>query len=230
MSPDRIVALSALDGLLLTSLPGANVPWSADPLVVGSTRFAVATSPAQLAMVDISRQTVVWRDSGFDHSAFAPLDVFGNSKSLLKVNDGLSVMRLLPETGRSLWTEPTRAGAAAIVAAHEVSCCDATQFYIPSGGILRCFSLENGRLIWEQVLGDSSARWSVLRLGRGLAAWPASPAADPALIVCDPVTGQFIQRLSLGQTTGQIEIVSTSPALVLATGQRLVSFAPNVDP
>jgi hypothetical protein len=76
-------------------------------------------------------------------------------------------------------------------------CHDAERLYVPADGMLRCFSLADGALVWEQLLGERDGRWQAVMCGQLVAAHPVESPNNRKvqLIVVDRLTGKRVQQL-----------------------------------
>src|SRR5262249_55402141 len=99
---------------------------------------------------------------------------------------------------------------------------DATTVYLAHGGRLTALSLEDGKRLWDRPLADAPARnWQTMRIGEYLLAYPIPRAGVPfpvpltfgmlecgplpleghtgagfPVLICDPRTGNLVQRLN----------------------------------
>jgi outer membrane protein assembly factor BamB len=231
--------LDAASGRLIHDAAGSAQPWSSAPVDLGEDRLCLVEDGHRVVCLDAATGQEVWSYALSDKSTLTGLStqVLTDGKSLLIVtptNLGCRVERLDPSTGKSLWLMPTLPAPARFDTAGWA--LDREAFYRvcpqpspsdawPSGLLLECRSLDDGRLRWQRPVKGAPV-WTVRRVGEGLLCLPCPrpvaqfrfrwafgalqwvgdlPPNDPSASVlrgeypmlwCDPQTGTTVQRLN----------------------------------
>lgn len=227
------VALQAADGqrtLVLNSHTGAVQGdlrriagvWSAPPLAIGKDRLAVVLAEAEVLALDLRACELSWRDSRPAPQAFALPSLLANDAALLMVLDGDTLVELDRETGRRLWSR--RLGSHAVRDARELATLDRQSVYVASGGVLRSFALQTGRLNWERYLGPPDQDWRVARWGNLAWSWPTAGPGQSAIVVVDAKSGEAVERFPLDRGADSVTLLPSREFALVSSGRRLVGL------
>ncbi|MSR59275.1 MAG: hypothetical protein EXS05_16800 [Planctomycetaceae bacterium] len=225
LAPDRWQVLGTHDGSLLGETPGSPVAWHSDPQpLLQSRQVALAAGRRPVQVVDTIRVSVLSSDQGPQSIRQSPPDLLAGFGALVVVIDGDTLARIDPGSGQRLWS--CQAGVAPLREPRSAACFDSERLFVASGGVLRCVDLAQGRLLWEQYLGTSTGDWRVVRAGPWLAAYPAQVATGASVVLCDRVTGAFVQRLVCDPAATAVQFHGNASQAIVATDRRLMGYRP----
>lgn len=171
--------------------------------------------------------------------------LLGDEKTALLLaarNYGYTLQRLHLDTGKPLWTEECLLSHAPIDPANIAQ--DEVAIYHVANRVLYAHRLSDGQRLWEQALPGPAGRWQVIRAGNSLLTYPLDglshafqfrcrwvslqwevirppedrPFGFPVLI-CNPKTGQLIQRLNLSSPEGRMMICKSGLRAAVPTVQ-----------
>ena len=230
--PDWIVTPSRrLDGWrswkTLEGEPAGSVAWSGafqetSPAVVGDwlgLSDGLAT-PRTVRLGGPSPTTAAYQgplSSGASEAYF----VAGPS-GLVAVIEGKTLVRVDPSTGKPVWSR--RGGFPASGRTQPVVILDDTNVFWLSAGVVRCFALEDGAMLWERHIGPATDDWRADRTGPWLALHPARVNPQSRLTLCDPESGAIVARVPCPGRSGGVRLVAEHERVVLATDTRLAGY------
>jgi outer membrane protein assembly factor BamB len=220
-SSEKWWLLEAATGRTLREGPASKAPWPVPPAVLdGQTLCFVPVANEVVALdAESGRDRWAYRAPGTSLASGEPCHIISGKEVLivLSLNTGYYLQRLTAESGRPLWKRPCPLPLT--VLERENWAVDAEHVYHAHGAILTARSLEDGHKVWERPLSGDFG-WSVRRARDGLVICPAvmprryfrfqwagaaiqylSDRLPPGqtefpLLVCDPRTGDLIERLN----------------------------------
>jgi len=221
----RWLVLDSRTGRPLRESDRAEPPWPRPPLRLDEHRTCVVTDAGQVMMVDSRTGVEIWTFAvnGPTSLTGEALQILGNSQALLLVvarNYGYQLECLDTGTGRRRWPQARYLGWEPIDL--EGGALDETAVYLLQKQTLRAHALVDGRLLWKRPLPAAAVHWQTVRTADSLITFPrkghgvqwqarwlfgtirvrfttppaAGPGKDFPLLVCDPRTGQLMQRLN----------------------------------
>jgi outer membrane protein assembly factor BamB/tetratricopeptide (TPR) repeat protein len=224
IAPDQLDVLDAMDGTLAAESAGPHEPWRNDPVPLPADRLlGVLDGAKPPSVVQLPGGNRLCAYEGPVSNAHAPPDLLAGEAALVAVVDGSTLARFDPHTGRKIWT--CRAGVAPLFNPRVSACLDNERLFVATAGILRGIDLADGRLLWERHLGPSGL-WRVQRAGRWLAAAPVSATANFRAILCDPQSGEIVERLHGEGPAESVQIHFQAGQALLASDRGLVGFCP----
>src|SRR5262249_19691649 len=146
--------------------------------------------------------------------------------ALVPRNVGPELVRLDAARGKPLWSVPVLPAAFDV----QTAAVDAQAVYFACRDTLQARAVQNGRLLWKQKLPGAFQGWQTLRAGEVLLVYPRDNARLPllqtnphpfswpvllrtangsperALLILDPRSGQWLQRLPLSPEPGPITV------------------------
>lgn len=224
IAPDHWDVLNAADGALAAESAGPHEPWRNDPVFLPADHLLGVlngSGPPQIVELANGKRQSVY--PGPVSNTHAPPDLLAGETALIAVIDANTLARFDPLTGRKLWS--CRAGVVPLFDPRESACLDNERLFVATAGILRGIDLSDGRLLWEQHLGPRGA-WRIQRIGSWLAAAPVSATANFRAILCDPHSGEIIERLHGEGPAGSVRIHFQGGQALLASDRELAGFGP----
>jgi outer membrane protein assembly factor BamB len=217
--PGRFVVLDG-DGRRRFELTQAADVWEYPPVAIDANRLCFAIDARTIQLVDLTDGKQVWSFIG-PNSDQRPLPIVGPG-SLLVLVAGNTLVRLEPETGKSLWT--TRVSDDVLPRSGTSWAIDGELFYCVTRELnLRAFRVSDGTLAWEQFLTGPGDQWQLAHTNGHIVALPRRPHASEGLpvVVCRQSDGRLLQRLFF-RPRGNEAIVHFNPQHTLIRTEREV--------
>ena len=216
----------------------APAPWPQSPFALGDGRLVLAEEAGRTLLLDVVTNKTLWRHEppGYTSLTGAPARVFGDNQKLLALvprNLGIELVRLDAAKGTRLWSVP---------ALPEVSDLqlDTDSVYLLHQNVLEARWLQDGKRRWKQTLPFVGKR--IIRNGPALLVVPRDEISVPLLdveapsprkllsersvLVLDPATGQWLQRLPLTATSGTVHVQFAPGRLLIGTGSQTMVYEP----
>lgn len=232
-TPDRVVVLDPRDGAVQFDIvpptqtseasTTALARWICDPLALSNGNLGLVGADRRIQLFDPAQGTLRWTYVGpLSHAHASPI-LLTNGTALLLVVDATTLVRVDPETGARLWSRSL--GPDLLPEARHVAYVAEQQVFVPAGGVLRCFALQGGDLVWEQYLGKRDVTWRVIKSGRYVAAYPLAAAGRFPLVVCDAATGEYVQQLNFDGPAKSVLVHAGPHMAVLDAGTSVFGLA-----
>lgn len=222
-STGKAIRLVVATGEATDVSPALREAWRSPP---------VTFSDEGLAAVLINQRVVSFRRPrlpGWTHPgavswANADPALLSNGTALLLVIDGNTVTRLNATTGHRTWSQFV--ARRPVPRAESAFAVDESRLYAAGDGVVRAFSLSDGAIAWEELVGEPQRRWVARRVGSHLVVHPEKIASGgpTAVFVFDPRTGEPRQRLSVEPAPGEaaaIELGTSAGYVVVRAGRRV---------
>ena len=164
-----------------------------------------------------------WIYAGPMSYANADPELLSNGTRLLLCVDGDTLHELDVKNGSVNWSRSL--GRSPVCGIRDLCCIDLEHVYTVCDGIMRCFSLADGKRMWETWLGSQRGRFRVRKLGdKTLAAVPIDTdgAAHGALSLCDADTGRLLQKFRFDRTEFPIQFVAGDEQCLVIAANRLI--------
>ncbi len=233
---DRFVLLQTTAGktLLLDSTSGKALPfsdrrgppWPHDPFALDDQRLLLSEEAGKVALVDMNARQIVWTyvPARYTSLTGAPSQVFGDEDKLLVLvprNIGPELIRLRPETGTPLWSIPLLPEQFDV----QTAATDAAAVFFASGKTMQARALRDGRLLWQQPLPSGIGKdWQFHRAGPALLAYAAQEKQERTVLVIDPHTGQWMQRLPAPAGMGPLSVSLKNERLLVSVQDKCWIF------
>lgn len=222
LAPHRIVVLDAATGAVLFESLGPEQPWLANPTLLDDGRLGLVAGGTRIELFDPMTGKTAWTYSGPISQANAEPRLLTNGSALLLVTDGDTLVNLDAATGARGWSR--RLGTDFVVAAERAAALDRHHVYIASAGILRCFALVSGGLVWERYLGRRDGDWRAVTAGPFVVAYPVRSADRAPIVICSAATGDFVERLHLIEPTDTVDLRLFADGSLLSAGDRITAL------
>jgi outer membrane protein assembly factor BamB len=217
--PSRFVVLDG-EGRRRFEPTQAGDAWEYPPVAIDANRLCFASDARTIQLVDLTDGKQVWSFVG-PNSDQRPIPIVGPG-SLLVLVSGNTLVRLDPETGRSLWT--SRVSDDVLPPQGTSWAVDGQLFYCITRELnLRTFRLTDGTLAWEQFLTGPGDQWQLAVTDGQIVALPRRPHASDGLpvVICRQSDGRLLQRLFF-KPHGNEAIVYLNPQHTLVGSEREV--------
>jgi outer membrane protein assembly factor BamB len=224
LAPDLWDVIDPRDGTLLAEGAGPVKPWRDDPVLLSFDRLLASVDDLSAPQIlDVKQGTVV--PFGDTPLAIASKlsDRSHGDAALVAVIDSDRLARFDPVSGSKLWS--CRAGVERLFQPQSAICQDSERLYAVTAGVMRCHALDDGRMLWEQYVGPRGD-WSVERAGPWLVAFRQTSADRGTIVLCDPASGEFVERLNSDGRTNSVRFHSEADQAIVVTDTRLIGFRP----
>jgi outer membrane protein assembly factor BamB len=191
--PSKFVVLDG-DGRQRFETTQTGDPWEYPPVAVDAHRLCIARDARTIQLIDLNDGKQVWSYTG-PNSEQRPVPIVGPS-ALVALVSGNTLVRLDPDTGKSLWS--SRVSDDALPRYGSAWCIDGELFCCITRELnLRAFRLTDGTLAWEQFLTGPGDQWQLANCDGHVLALPRSPHSSEGLpvVICRQSDGQLMQRL-----------------------------------
>jgi outer membrane protein assembly factor BamB len=222
----KTLALDSMTGKQLPFFDRPGPPWPHDPFALDDHRLILTQEGGKVSLVDVAARKIVWTfvPAGYTSLTGAPSQVFGKMDQLLVLvprNIGPELVRLRPETGTPLWSVPILPEEFEV----KTAACDAAAVFFASGKTMQARALRDGKLIWQKPLPSGTCRdWQFQRAGPALLAYPRQEKLAREVLVIDPHTGQWMQRLPLPDGIGSITVSVKGEGLLVSVKDKAWVF------
>ncbi|MCI0640009.1 MAG: PQQ-like beta-propeller repeat protein [Gemmataceae bacterium] len=220
----RGMILDTTTGKILRAFDTSHESWPETPLTLGRKSFVVGEAMGRVRFVNGETGATVWRYQPEATSSLtgASARVLGNQQRLLAWiprNLGPELVRIDAATGKPLWSVSFQADEVVLESTVE----NEHAVFVVGSQAMQARGLDDGKLLWRRPLPSTTCPWRVVVADSCLVlcptpalclptlptpatflSWPAvqkavlPPSQICALWLCDPNTGQTIQRLHLG--------------------------------
>jgi outer membrane protein assembly factor BamB len=222
----RLWVIESRTGRRVHELETSPEPWPRSPLPLGEGRLCLVTDPRTVILLNPAAGAEIGRPrmrGTTTLSGEAPA-VFGGPNALVLVvprNYGPTLQRLDPITGAGLWDDERPLGTDSVPVG--AVALDQDAVYLAAGSLLCARALGDGHALWTVPLPGPGRDWRTLVTHDYLVVYPADAGACEVrleglfgsfclagtfpvherttagvpVLVCDPKTGQLVQRLNL---------------------------------
>jgi outer membrane protein assembly factor BamB len=222
LAPDRWDVLNPLDGALTAEGPGPARPWVDDPVSIAPDRMlGFVDSVGVPQVLNVAQGTVEYfGDTPFAIRSTLSAQSSGDSALVAAIDIG-TFARFAPDSGKKIWS--CCVGVDRLADPRRAACQEGERLFVAAAGVLHCRALDDGRLLWEQYVGPHGD-WQVARMGPWVVAYSLSAADRAAIVLCDPETGEFVERVNSDGPTRSVRFHTQSNQAIVVTDSRLVGF------
>ncbi len=222
----KTLILDSTTGKALSFFDRRGPPWPHDPLALDDQRVLLSEEAGKVSLVDIGGRKVVWTFAPTRYTSLtgAPAQVFGDKDKLLVLvprNIGPELVCLRSETGTLLWTIPLLPTEFDV----QTAATDNSAVFFASGKAMQARSLRDGKLLWQKPLPSGTGKdWQFQRAGQALLAYPLQEKRERAVLLIDPQTGQWMQRLRVPEGIGQMKVAVKDEKLLVTVNDKAWIF------
>jgi outer membrane protein assembly factor BamB len=202
-SGQRLI-LDSATGHVLHETETSRDPWPWRPRALDGQRVCLVSDPRHAALVHLPSGKEIWSRTLDRPTSLSgePAQMLGRKDVLLLLvprNLGSELQRLDPATGQTRWETHI---STEVVDLENID-FDDTAFYFVSRNQLHARSLADGKRLWKVPVVGPAGRWRTVRARSAVLAYPLETRPDKPfpLVVCDPKSGEVVQRLSFPAST-----------------------------
>ncbi|MCI0376303.1 MAG: PQQ-binding-like beta-propeller repeat protein [Gemmataceae bacterium] len=251
-SASRGLIFDTSTGKNLRAFDTSHEPWPHAPLALGRQSFVVGEAMGGVRLVNGETGAIVWhyRPEATSSLTGAAARVLGNQQRLLAWiprNLGPELVRLDSATGKPMWSVSFQADDVVLESTVE----NGRAVFVVGSQALQARGLDDGKLLWRRALPSTTCPWRVevtdsclvlcprpalclpsLPTPASLLSWPAiqkallPPPQNCAIWLCDPNSGQTMQRLHLGPSRSGPSMCILQGSLVVSCEGRVSVFRP----
>ena len=151
--------------------------------------------------------------------------IFVDAATLIVVEDKQFATRLDAERGTSIWRRPI--SLTPLDNVETMTAINARFVFAVSGHVVRAFSVDDGRTVWEKHLGIGD--WTLHLSDRQLiciqSSRPDGNASSSAIVILDSTTGSAIQRLQFESAVEHREVGVQADTCMVRSGNSLIGLS-----
>ncbi len=232
--PFRLEILAPQTGRQLAYLPNLEQSrsWDRSPQILGGETLLTVVEQRTIEAIDLRDGSLRWvyREPDQQASRGAPMLV-GDSEYILVLYNGKLLVRLDPNSGRSVWDLPL--GTDDLSARPGTLRRDGSVLFAATDTTLQAIDLDSGRRLWLRPLSARSMDWSLELAENWVVAAPdptpslsASARRRLALVFCRRDDGRLLQRRPLDRVVTNVGLNLDDRGLILVDGRSSRVFRP----